>query len=165
MTEAGKPGSSRLPTSKGSPATPLARLDRAMPSRQGEKSYERDRKKVWRSNADNKQKERTRMSRRRREREAIISIFVWKLKASSNGCIDCGERDPIVLDFDHKNGITKLFTISSARAKLLSLEKIKAEIAKCDIRCSNCHRRRTALEGNHYKSFRHLPLFTKTVKT
>ena len=58
-------------------------------------------------------------------------------------CIDCGEADPVVLDFDHVRG-RKLFSLSSAAARKVGLAVVMAEIAKCDIRCSNCHRRRHA---------------------
>ncbi len=56
-------------------------------------------------------------------------------------CIDCGESDFIVLDFDHRPGTNKRFTIGGTNYH--SLEVIKEEIAKCDIRCANCHRRIT----------------------
>jgi 5-methylcytosine-specific restriction endonuclease McrA len=56
-------------------------------------------------------------------------------------CVDCGESDPIVLDFDHIG--EKSFGISSAIARSMSLDKVQAEIAKCEVRCANCHRRKT----------------------
>jgi hypothetical protein len=56
-------------------------------------------------------------------------------------CADCGEDDPLVLEFDHladkKFNITKGITNHSWQALL-------DEIAKCDVVCANCHRRRTA---------------------
>jgi 5-methylcytosine-specific restriction endonuclease McrA len=56
-------------------------------------------------------------------------------------CVDCGETDPIVLDFDHVG--EKSFGISSAIANLVALPKIRAEIEQCEVRCANCHRRKT----------------------
>jgi hypothetical protein len=56
-------------------------------------------------------------------------------------CVDCGERDPVVLEFDHLS--EKLFTIGHD-LRDRSWESILAEIAKCDVVCANCHRRRTA---------------------
>jgi hypothetical protein len=29
---------------------------------------------------------------------------------------------------------------------------VAAEIAKCDVRCANCHRRRTATVASHYRT-------------
>jgi hypothetical protein len=56
-------------------------------------------------------------------------------------CADCGETDPIVLDFDHLRD--KLFHIG-AQLSRRSWTSILAEIEKCEVVCSNCHRRRTA---------------------
>lgn len=56
-------------------------------------------------------------------------------------CIDCGETDVTVLDFDHFGG--KLFNVS-AGLRYRNWEAVLAEIAKCEVRCANCHRRRTA---------------------
>lgn len=61
-----------------------------------------------------------------------------------NPCIDCGENDPIVLEFDHVSIESKNKNISIMVRDCNSLEKIKEEIQKCEIRCCNCHRRRTA---------------------
>lgn len=61
----------------------------------------------------------------------------------SHPCIDCGENDPIVLEFDHRVGSSKLFAIGEAVTKKRCLRVVKEEIAKCDVRCANCHRRVT----------------------
>ena len=56
-------------------------------------------------------------------------------------CLDCGETDPLVLEFDHKKD--KCFEIArGVREK--SWEQILSEIEKCEVVCANCHRRRTA---------------------
>jgi hypothetical protein len=54
-------------------------------------------------------------------------------------CTDCGESDPVVLEFDHL--ADKKFDIGSA-LPYRPWESILAEIAKCDVVCRNCHRRR-----------------------
>lgn len=56
-------------------------------------------------------------------------------------CSDCGNTDYRVLDFDHLKD--KEFNISDGIKWGYSLERIKAEIAKCEVVCSNCHRIRT----------------------
>lgn len=55
-------------------------------------------------------------------------------------CMDCGGVFPsCAMDFDHRGD--KHFAVSQAPSKAWS--KVLAEIAKCDIVCSNCHRIRT----------------------
>ena len=56
-------------------------------------------------------------------------------------CVDCGENDPVVLEFDHVIG-QKTGTIS--RLKNNSVTAVQTEIKKCVVRCANCHRRKTA---------------------
>lgn len=56
-------------------------------------------------------------------------------------CVDCGESDPIVLEFDHIRG-EKDRDIAYMILTNCPLGRIKAEIAKCEVRCANCHRRR-----------------------
>lgn len=66
-------------------------------------------------------------------------------------CVDCNEADPIVLEFDHVRG-TKYKDISRMVTQSYSLETLKKEIAKCDVRCANCHRRITFLRMKRDKS-------------
>jgi hypothetical protein len=64
----------------------------------------------------------------------------------NNPCIDCGEADIVVLEFDHI-GDDKKFNISDATRRGYSLDKVVAEIAKCEVRCANCHRKKTYERG------------------
>jgi 5-methylcytosine-specific restriction endonuclease McrA len=68
---------------------------------------------------------------------------------SSHPCVDCGETDPLVLEFDHI--ADKAFTIGEG-LRDRNWESVLAEIAKCDVVCSNCHRRRTARRGGHLRT-------------
>lgn len=61
----------------------------------------------------------------------------------SRSCVDCGESDIDVLEFDHMRGV-KWHDVSVMIARGLGWQSIMHEIAKCEIRCANCHRRRTA---------------------
>ncbi len=60
---------------------------------------------------------------------------------ATHPCVDCGEDDPVVLEFDHLRD--KAFDIGG---KLTSQPwaAVLAEIEKCDVVCANCHRRRTS---------------------
>jgi hypothetical protein len=76
--------------------------------------------------------------------------YVWDY-AKSHPCVDCGETDPVVLEFDHREN--KVSSVSQmACQRTASLELLKVEIAKCDVRCANCHRRKTAMQFNWYKN-------------
>lgn len=59
-------------------------------------------------------------------------------------CVDCGEKDIVVLEFDHKGELPKLKAVSSLIRLQASLETIETEVDKCEVRCANCHRRKTA---------------------
>ena len=72
-------------------------------------------------------------------RDRIRAFITAHLKA--NPCVDCGETDPVILEFDHLK--TKDFNISDAARKGVSMKKLSDEIAKCEVRCANCHRRKT----------------------
>ncbi len=76
-----------------------------------------------------------------------IRTHVWNF-LTRHSCVDCGEKDPIVLEFDHTG--EKLFTISRAgrNKKLVDVQK---EIEKCEVRCANCHRRKTAQQFGWHK--------------
>ena len=66
-------------------------------------------------------------------------------------CIDCGNNNPIVLEFDHKEEKEKDFNVSSV---LIwgSIDRILKEIEKCEIRCANCHKIKTAKQHNWLKA-------------
>lgn len=69
---------------------------------------------------------------------------------SKHPCVDCDEADPAVLEFDHREH--KLKEVSSLISRRYSLQRIKEEVKKCDIRCANCHRRKTAKDFGWFKN-------------
>ena len=72
------------------------------------------------------------------ERKKMLIEFVENYK-KSHPCVDCGNSDIRVLEFDHvKND--KEIDISKATRKGWSKERIQLEIEKCEVRCANCHR-------------------------
>ncbi len=68
---------------------------------------------------------------------------------TDRGCVDCGYYAyPVALDFDHLPEYEKLNRISIL--KYSSMEKLMAEIAKCEIVCANCHRVRTEVRSGRH---------------
>ena len=74
---------------------------------------------------------------RRAASRALVRAYVL-----SHPCVDCGETDIVVLEFDHVRG-TKVRDVSQMVRDGLKWEKIEQEISKCEVRCANCHRRAT----------------------
>lgn len=69
---------------------------------------------------------------------------------STHPCIDCGETDIVVLEFDHIKD-DKINNISDGINRAWSIKKLQDEINKCEVRCANCHRRITynrRIKGN-----------------
>jgi len=60
-----------------------------------------------------------------------------------HSCVDCGEARPVVLEFDHVRG-KKRQSISVMIQHAFCWATIEEEIEKCEVRCANCHRIRTA---------------------
>jgi transcription elongation factor Elf1 len=67
--------------------------------------------------------------------------FVHRVKRIF-GCADCGESDSVILEFDHVKG-EKRANIADMVHRPLCIDSIKKEIRKCEVRCANCHRRKT----------------------
>jgi hypothetical protein len=65
--------------------------------------------------------------------------YVWTL-LEKGSCCDCGETDPVVLEFDHIGEKRK--SVCDLARYGCSILTLQAEIAKCEIRCVSCHRRR-----------------------
>ena len=98
-----------------------------------------DKKREWYAN-NPIQSEKTRLRRiegRKARREYLV-------ECKSVPCMDCGVSYPhYVMDFDHRNPKEKHFVLAEAADNNVSWERIKVEISKCDVVCSNCHRIRT----------------------
>lgn len=86
----------------------------------------------------NKERHQSMVAVNRKLRLEEVNDFVNWLKSSP--CADCRINYPsYVMDFDHLRD--KKFSIASSKWK--TQETIWAEIQKCEVVCSNCHRERT----------------------
>lgn len=75
--------------------------------------------------------------------------YVWDY-LKEHPCVDCGEPNPVVLEFDHRNPEEKETNVSNLISRY-SFKRLLAEIEKCDVRCANCHRKKTAIDRKYYK--------------
>ncbi len=89
--------------------------------------------------------------RPRQRKKALIEERAQYLVAffREHPCVDCGEGDPVVLEFDHLRD--KRFSISEG-IQGRNWQDVLDEIAKCDVVCANCHRRRTAIRGGFIRA-------------
>lgn len=87
----------------------------------------------------------------KRREKMIYEYFSYLLE---HPCVECGESDPVVLDFHHINKNNKIAEVSNliyAEGKFLNNPAVQKEILKCEVLCSNCHRKKTAKQRNSLK--------------
>lgn len=71
----------------------------------------------------------------RRDRNRAI-VRDW---LAEHSCIECGEANPLVLNFDHRPEFTgNRNAVNNMVATGAAVSTLEAEIAKCDVRCHNC---------------------------
>lgn len=82
-------------------------------------------------------------NRRKRDKELARQQreYVAAYK-EAEGCKVCGIKEAVVLDLDHRDPAQKRGNVSTMCGKV-SWDSLYAEIAKCDVLCANCHRRKT----------------------
>jgi hypothetical protein len=103
----------------------------------GREHYEKNRQRY----IDNAARRRDRVVRKR------VSWLIDYLQ--ENPCVDCGEGDVVVLEFDHLRD--KTFDISRG-LRDRNWESVLAELEKCEVVCANCHRRRTAQRAGYLRA-------------
>ena len=74
--------------------------------------------------------------------------YLWNYLLT-HPCEQCGEKDPVVLEFHHMYG--KDMAISEMITRITRIEKLEEELKKCMVLCSNCHRRLTAKERGWFR--------------
>ncbi len=80
--------------------------------------------------------------RKDRQRTRLLEArnFVEKWK-SEHPCLVCEEKETVCLDFHHLDATKKDLSVSEAVSRGWKIHRIKKEIKKCVIICSNCHRK------------------------
>jgi hypothetical protein len=91
--------------------------------------------------ARNREAEIERVTRRQQ------ATLAWLRELRRVPCLDCGGIfPPHVMDFDHRDPTTKLFSVAADKVLLKNRAVLEAEVAKCDVICANCHRIRTSAQ-------------------
>lgn len=80
-------------------------------------------------------------AKRTLQRRARLRSWANDRKAE-RGCADCGESDPACLDFHHRDADEKAMAITDLITYGHSRERLRTEMANCDVLCANCHHRR-----------------------
>lgn len=75
----------------------------------------------------------------RTQAQRAASLDVVAAHLLSHPCVDCGVSDVRVLDFDHRPGTAKKDAVMAMVRNGFGLKALIDEIAKCDVRCRNCH--------------------------
>lgn len=135
VSVSGRPRASQARNRGSSPRTPT--MESLMPSRK--EVHAKYMREVWYPR--NKEKHSALVRERAKWYRAVCSEVVAALK--NRPCSDCGLRfDPVAMDFDHVRG-NKRKDVSVMAHTGYPLRLILAEIVKCELVCSNCHRVRT----------------------
>ncbi len=88
-----------------------------------------------------------------KERRAELQEWYTNYKATLH-CKNCSEWRPECLQFHHRDPKQKAFNVSHWIRNGVSLETLKAEIAKCDVLCANCHALETQNERYRKKGIK-----------
>lgn len=83
-------------------------------------------------------KNKTERNKQIADRKREIQKFISSLKTK---CTRCEETNKACLDFHHTVPGEKEICLSSAASRGWCIERILKEIAKCELMCSNCHRK------------------------
>ena len=94
------------------------------------RAYETEKMRRWReANPERNRQNWTENRRRKKE---------W-LDTQKVSCNRCGFDHIAALEFHHRNPAEKDFLLSVAVAHY-SIDRLKVEVEKCEVLCSNCHR-------------------------
>lgn len=86
--------------------------------------------------AKNADHAKSKAAQRRREGKAWLLERRKTLK-----CERCGEDHVATLDFHHRDPQEKDIEVATAAHQGWSIDRLEAEIAKCEVLCANCHRK------------------------
>jgi hypothetical protein len=106
-------------------------------NKKGEKIYRHMCKPCWRPFERTKERKKIEKCR-----DFMVDFLL------QNPCVDCGNSDIRVLEFDHIKEKNTDVSILLSNGKL---KRLQEEIKLCEVVCANCHRIRTMRRGNFYR--------------
>ena len=128
---------------------PLDKFNKNAKRKDGLQTFCRECSKIksreYYSNKPDIHKRETKKNKLRYQRELQKFIFDYLLE---NHCANCGETNPVYLEFDHLRD--KEACVSHAVSRVWSIKRVKKEIDKCQVLCANCHRMKTAKDQGWY---------------
>lgn len=104
------------------------------------KDCRREYMRTWYTNNTDLQKKRSKISKNKIRLECRVNIMLY---LREHPCIDCGNPDIEVLEFDHRDPTAKEFAVSDFFNRGANWQRVLSEIEKCDVRCANCHRKKS----------------------
>jgi len=96
----------------------------------------------------NKERHLEQVKARKHEARNVAREYVWQY-LSTHPCVECGESNPVVLEFHHRQGKDR--AVSEMVTGGYPTSTIQSEIDKCDVLCANCHRKRTMQERGWFR--------------
>lgn len=100
------------------------------------KQYAKEKFKKWYSDDQNKIIQRIKI----KDRLLIVDKKLREYRSTLK-CEICGESHPSCIDFHHKDPTKKEIGISRSVWRGWKWERILTEISKCQVLCSNCHKK------------------------
>lgn len=86
------------------------------------------------------ERNKNKVNERSQQRKNKTRRFIEEYKKTLE-CMLCGENHPACLEFHHRDPLTKSYDISDMARDVRNINKVLEEIAKCDVLCSNCHKK------------------------
>ena len=83
-------------------------------------------------------------------RNLDIKQFIYEYRKVTP-CVDCGfVGNPLLVEFDHVRGDKEFNLAHAFMKKGMTIDIVENEIAKCEIRCTHCHKIKTHRESNSW---------------
>jgi hypothetical protein len=102
-------------------------------------TYRNECKECW-----NKLKEPIESARKKALQDYVFSYL------QAHPCVDCGETNPVLLEFDHMDPSKKRYGICYIVCSKLSMKHLIEEVSLCEVRCANCHRFKSAIQNSYW---------------